>query len=160
MFNALTAWLQRGSRNEASVAGAPSALAFGPQTYFSGMLRCHNSIVLEGHVENSRIETDANIIITESARVTCNLSARIVSVRGQYTGTLVADRAEVLAGAQVNGHVHVNSIYIHEQATMNAEMFLLDAERRGLAEGPEEITTDVITRTSQHLLRPSPEIGT
>ena len=144
--------------------GAPqeapgTELVLGPDTWFSGHLRCRRTVIIEGAVENARIETSANIIIAETARAACDLSARIVSIRGVYHGTLTADRAEILQGAEVHGHVHVNTIYIDENAVMKAEMFLLGSTDPREQTSPNEITSDVITRTTDAQLRPPPEIG-
>ncbi len=158
MWKYLAAWLKREPNNLPDLLDEVD-IVFGPTAHFSGMLQCNSTVILEGYVENARIETAANIIIAESARVTCDVSARIVSIRGHYSGTLEADRAEILEGAQVNGHVHVNTIYIDDNAVMNADMYLLGAAPRVTTE-QTEITTDVITRTSGDALRPPPEIGT
>ncbi len=135
-------------------------LWLGPGTYFEGTLQCQSNVVLGGRVENSRIETSANILIAESAQVTAALSACIVSVRGQYAGNLVADRAEFLAGAHVAGQVHVNSIYMDEQARMDAALFLLDPDGSEAGLQVEEITADVVTRTVHGPSHPPVEIGT
>lgn len=134
-------------------------LVLGSGTWFTGHLRCRNTVIIEGTVENARIETSANIIIAEEARVGCDLSARIVSIRGVYNGTLTADRAEILQGAEVHGHVHVNTIYIDENAVMKAEMFLLGSADHRSQASTAEITSDVITRTTDAQMRPPPEIG-
>ena len=134
-------------------------LLLGPDTWFSGHLRCRNTVIIEGMVENALIETSANIIIAEDARVGSDLSARIVSIRGTYSGTLTADRVEILQGAEVHGHVHVNTIYIDENAVMKAEMFLLGSADHRPQASPTEITSDVITRTTDVQTRPPPEIG-
>ncbi len=157
MWKYIAAWLKPESDN---VPGIPDEadIVLGPKTYFAGMLQCNSTVILEGRVENARITTSANIIIAESAQATCDISARIVSIRGHYTGTLEADRAEILEGAQVNGQVHVNTIYIDDNAVMNAEMYLLGAATKEAIE-QTEITTDVITRTTGNALRPPPEIG-
>ena len=135
-------------------------LWLGPGTYFQGSLQCQANIVLGGLVANSRIETPANILIADSGHVTADLSACIVSVRGQYEGNIVADRAEILAGARVAGEIHVNSIYRDEEAVVDAELFLLETEGAESVQRPEEITTDVITRTVQGSPDPPVEIGT
>ncbi len=134
-------------------------LWLGPSTYFEGTLQCQSNIVLGGLVANSRIETSANILIAGSAHVTAALSACIVSVHGQYTGKLVADRAEFLAGAHVAGQVYVNSIYLDEHAVMDAALFLLEDEGPEAGQRPEEITSDVITRAVRPS-NPPVEIGT
>ncbi len=154
----MTAWFKQAPGPEHDRTDDEAEIVLGPTTYLSGLLRCTSTVILQGHVENARIETAANIIIVESAQVTGDVSARIVSIRGHYTGTLEADRAEILEGAQVNGHVHVNTIYIDDNAVMNAEMYLLGTATHVEAD-QTTITTDVVPRTPGNGLRPPPEIG-
>ncbi len=159
MFKAISRWWQK----EGAVAPELEAarnLWLGPNTYFQGTLQCQSNVVLCGPVANSRIETSANILIAEDARVMADLSACIVSVRGHFEGTLVADRVEILAGAHVAGKVHVNSIYLDEEAVLDAELFLLETAEGENIRRPEEITSDVITRTVQGAPNPPVEIGT
>lgn len=159
MLRSLTAWLNRGPNGRQGNL-EESELVLGPNAYFKGLLQCGDTIIIEGVVEDSRIETSANIIVAETAQVRCDFSARIVSIRGRYSGTLIADRAEILVGAEVDGQVHVNTIYIDENAVMNAEMYLLGTARETLGAATDEITTDVVTRTPGQVLKPPPEIGT
>ncbi len=160
MFKAFGKLWQKDRVADPAREAAPD-LWLGPGTYFEGTLQCQSNVLLGGLVAaNSRIETSANILIAESAHVTAALSACIVSVRGQYEGNLVADRAEFLAGARVAGQVHVNSIYMDEQARMDAELFLLEPEGSEAGQQSAEITPDVVTRTVHGPPNPPVEIGT
>ncbi|MCB0062840.1 MAG: polymer-forming cytoskeletal protein, partial [Caldilineaceae bacterium] len=68
------------------------------------------------------IETSANVILTEGARVQCDIIAKTVSIRGIYKGNLRADRVELLEGSQIYGALNVNSFYMDERVLMHAEL--------------------------------------
>jgi len=94
----------------------------GPRASFVGELRCDTSIRIDGAVEGGRIETAANVILTEAARVQCDIWAKTVSIRGLFRGVIHADRVELLDGSQVYGALHVNSIYMDEAVLLRAEL--------------------------------------
>ena len=94
----------------------------GPRASFRGNLNSDTSIRIDGAVEGGRIETPANVILTESARVQCDIVAKTVSIRGAYWGTINADRVELLQGSQVHGALHVNSFYMDEGVALRAEV--------------------------------------
>jgi cytoskeletal protein CcmA (bactofilin family) len=89
----------------------------GPRATYTGTLRSDTSIRVDGVVESGLLQTAANVILTETARVACEIHARTVSIRGRFNGIIHADRAELLAGCHVSGALYVNS-------------FLLEARRR------------------------------
>lgn len=159
MLKSMTNWWRR----DAPAAAMPAAddpLVLGRHSFFQGSLRSRSTVRIEGTVENAYIETAANIIIAESAQVSSQLSACIVSIRGRYHGHLVADRVEVLAGARVSGHMRVNNVYIDEQAVMDADMDMLHPGEARATDTSSEITTDVVTRIGARAPRPPVEIGT
>lgn len=159
MLKSMTNWWRR----DAPAAATPAddaPLVLDRHSFFQGSLRSRSTVRIEGTVENSYIETAANIIIAESAQVSSQLSACIVSIRGRYHGHLVADRVEVLAGARVSGHMRVNNVYIDEQAVMDADMDMLHPGEARAADASSEITTDVVTRIVDRAPRPPVEIGT
>jgi cytoskeletal protein CcmA (bactofilin family) len=78
----------------------------GPRATFSGTLRSETSVRIDGAVEGGLIETSANVILTEGARADCDISAKTVSIRGSYRGTIRADRVELLAGSTVAGAIY------------------------------------------------------
>ncbi len=94
----------------------------GPRASFRGNLTSDTSVRIDGAVEGGRIETPANVILTESARVQADLVAKTVSIRGAYWGTINADRVELLRGSQVHGALHVNSFYMDEGVALHAEV--------------------------------------
>jgi cytoskeletal protein CcmA (bactofilin family) len=114
---------------------APDAIEviIGPRATFSGNLRCDTSIRIDGAVESGHIETPANVVLTETARVQCDITARAVSIRGKYKGTIRADRAELLEGSQIFGALYVNSFFMDEGVLLRAELNI-----QGDGEEPEE----------------------
>lgn len=102
----------------------------GPQGSFRGELRCDASIRIDGTVTGGRIETAANVVLTEGAQVTCDISARTVSIRGVYRGTIEAGRVELLAGSQVYGVLNVNSFFMDEGVLLRAELNIRSAETK------------------------------
>jgi cytoskeletal protein CcmA (bactofilin family) len=118
MFN-----LNRGQRPE------PDAIEviIGPRATFSGALRCDTSIRIDGAVEAGHVETPANVVLTETARVQCDITARTVSIRGVYRGTIRADRVELLQGSQIYGSLYVNSFFMDEGVLMRAELNIQSA---------------------------------
>jgi cytoskeletal protein CcmA (bactofilin family) len=94
----------------------------GPRASFSGHLKCDASIRIDGAVEGGDIETPANVILTETARAECNISAKTVSIRGFYRGTIDANRVELLAGSQVYGVLNVRSFFMDDSVSLQAEL--------------------------------------
>jgi cytoskeletal protein CcmA (bactofilin family) len=101
----------------------------GPRAFFSGTLRSETSVRIDGTVEGGLIETTANVILTEGARVNCDISAKTVSIRGAYRGAIRADRVELLAGSVVAGAIYVNSFYMDDGVTLQAELNLRGSGR-------------------------------
>lgn len=96
----------------------------GPRATYSGSLRSDSSIRIDGVVESGLLETLANVILTEGARVNCEIRARNVSIRGYFDGIIRADRVELLAGCYVRGALHVNSFLLDEGATLEGELHM------------------------------------
>ena len=94
----------------------------GPRATFNGHLRSDTSIRIDGAVEGGHVETPANVILTESARVQCDITAKTVSIRGVYKGVLRADRVELLEGSQIYGALYVNSFYMDDGVMLRAEL--------------------------------------
>lgn len=96
----------------------------GPRATYNGSLRSDSSIRIDGVVESGLLETLANVILTEAARVNCEIRARNVSIRGYFDGVIRADRVELLAGCYVRGALHVNSFLLDEGATLEGELHM------------------------------------
>jgi cytoskeletal protein CcmA (bactofilin family) len=125
----------------------------GPRATFSGALRCDTSIRIDGAVEAGHIETPANVILTETARVQCDITARTVSIRGVYRGTIRADRVELLQGSQIYGGLYVNSFFMDDGVLMRAELNIQSAEvedEETLPPRPERTATIPIIRASRN----------
>lgn len=99
----------------------------GPRATFTGALHNDTSIRVDGVVEDGYLETPANIVLTETAQVHGELRCRTVSIRGRFTGTIHADRAELLSGCHVSGALYVNSFLMDEGALFDGELHMLDA---------------------------------
>jgi cytoskeletal protein CcmA (bactofilin family) len=114
-------------------------VVFGPRATFSGQLRCDGSVRLEGTVEGGRVETPANVLITESARIMADIDAKTVSIAGAYKGTIVADRVELLEGGRLWGTIKVRSFLLDEGAHFQGELIMQtdDAQEQILAARPE-----------------------
>ena len=94
----------------------------GPRASFNGNLRSDTSIRIDGAIEGGNLETPANVILTETARVQCDIIAKTVSIRGMYRGVIRADRVELLEGSQVHGALHVNSFFMDDGVLLRAEL--------------------------------------
>jgi cytoskeletal protein CcmA (bactofilin family) len=101
----------------------------GPRATFSGQLRCDGSIRLDGTVEGGLIETPANVLITDGARVVVDIKARTVSVAGAYKGTITADRVELLEGGRLWGTINVRTFLLDEGAHFQGQLVMQDAEQ-------------------------------
>ncbi len=99
----------------------------GPRSTFNGVLRSDTSIRIDGIVEAGLIETPANVIITESGQVFCDIQAKNVSIRGRFSGNLQAQRAELLSGSYVSGALHVDSILLDDGAVFDGELHMQGA---------------------------------
>ncbi len=110
--------LRRTQRPEADAI----EVIIGPRATFSGTLQCDASIRIDGAVDQGRLTTPANVILTETANVQCDIIAKTVSIRGQFNGVIQADRVEMLDGSQVQGVLNVNSFYMDERAVLRASV--------------------------------------
>lgn len=160
MFRKLGRNLRQVNSKESGEPDAGRGIWLEPGTFLQGRLRCRGTVVLEGTVTDSNIETSANILIAEGAKVDARLSASIVSIRGVFKGTLIADRVEILAGAHVAGNVHVNSVYQDEEAHVEARLTSLSSVGFASQQQFERITPDAVARLSDGPPQPPVEIGT
>jgi len=96
----------------------------GPRASFNGHLRCDGSIRLDGVVEGGSIETPANVIVTASAKVIADITARNVSVSGAVKGTITAERVELLDGGRIWGTVKAASFLLDEGGFLRGELVM------------------------------------
>lgn len=104
-------------------------VTLGARASFAGTLRSETSVRIDGSVAGGLIETPANVLITESARVVCEIVAHVVSIRGSFEGAIRADRVELLEGSQVAGLIHTASLYREDGAILTAEVRMRDGTR-------------------------------
>jgi cytoskeletal protein CcmA (bactofilin family) len=119
----------------------------GARATFSGNLQCDSSIRIDGTVEQGRIATPANVILTETANVQCDILAKTVSIHGQFKGVIQADRVEMLDGSQVQGVLNVNSFYMDETAILRATVNIRGetAPEVRLPQPPDQPAIPVVT---------------
>ncbi|MFZ1755663.1 MAG: polymer-forming cytoskeletal protein [Caldilineaceae bacterium] len=96
----------------------------GPRATYSGTLRSDTSIRIDGVMESGLLETPANVILTENARVYAEIRAGTVSIRGEFDGVIRAERAELLAGCRVSGMLFVKSFLLDDGATLDGELHM------------------------------------
>jgi len=103
-------------------------VVIGSRATFNGQLRCDGSVRLDGTVEGGLIETPGNVLISESGRVICDITARNVSVAGAYKGTITADRVELLEGGRMWGVINVRSFLLDDGAHFHGELVMQGGE--------------------------------
>ncbi len=128
-------------RRESRPAPDQIEVIIGSRATFSGQLRCDGSIRLDGTVEGGQVETPANVLITDGARVMADIQARTVSIAGAYKGTINADRVELLEGGRLYGTINVRSFLLDDGAHFEGQLIMQ------VDEAPEP------------LLAPRPEAG-
>lgn len=108
----------------------------GPRATFAGVMRSETSIRIDGMMEGGQIETPANVVLTEGARVQCDITAKTVSIRGMYRGVIRADRVELLSGSRVQGSLYVNQFYMDDGVVLEAELHMRGAGKPAPAAAP------------------------
>lgn len=103
-------------------------VVLGTRATFSGQLRCDGSIRLDGTVEGGQVETPANVLITDTARVMADIHARTVSIAGAYKGTIIAERVELLEGGRLWGTINVRSFLLDDGAHFEGQLIMQSDE--------------------------------
>ncbi|MNW31177.1 Polymer-forming cytoskeletal [compost metagenome] len=98
-------------------APVEAVLSYG--TTFTGTLHCHAPVRIEGVVHGSIASTDL-IIISESAIVTADVTARDIVIAGKLIGEIHAEQRLTLAStAEIHGNVIANSLIVFEGAILD-----------------------------------------
>ena len=124
----------------------------GPRATYNGVLRSDTSIRIDGVMESGMLETPANVILTENARVNAEIRARTVSIRGEFDGVIRADRAELLAGCHVSGVLFVKSFLLDDGAVLDGELHMQGVSQTTpppLAENPRPPIPHVSARSER-----------
>jgi cytoskeletal protein CcmA (bactofilin family) len=144
--------LRRTQRPEADAI----EVIIGPRATFSGTLQCDASIRIDGAVDQGRLTTPANVILTETANVQCDIIAKTVSIRGQFNGIIQADRVEMLDGSQVQGVLNVNSFYMDERAVLRAAVNIRGDAAQAQRPAPPPKAAIPVTPAQPALAPPQP----
>jgi cytoskeletal protein CcmA (bactofilin family) len=97
----------------------------GPNTNFTGHLKCDGNVRIDGVCEEGLIETVGNVIVSANAKVAADIVARNVSVSGAVSGKIKAsDRLEILSTGRVWGDVEVGSFLLDEDGYFRGQLVM------------------------------------
>jgi cytoskeletal protein CcmA (bactofilin family) len=97
----------------------------GPNTNFTGHLKCDGNVRIDGVCEEGLIETVGNVIVSANAMVSADIVARNVSVSGAVSGKIKAsDRLEILSTGRVWGDVEVGSFLLDEDGYFRGQLVM------------------------------------
>ncbi len=103
----------------------------GKDTYFKGTLKAKGLVRIDGEMEGD-VETDGDVIIGESGRVTLDLKARHVAIAGCFNGTIEAGgKLEVRSTGIVIGQIKTNGLVIDDGAGFSGSC---EMKRKGAPE--------------------------
>ncbi|MEA3459926.1 MAG: polymer-forming cytoskeletal protein [Chloroflexota bacterium] len=109
------------------VPSPPMETIIGPATEFKGELKSDGGIRIDGAYGGS-LETTGNVIISEGAKVTAEVTAHNISISGEVQGNIMADRVEVLSTGRVIGDVTVNSFLLDEGGHIQGKLIMKGTE--------------------------------
>jgi cytoskeletal protein CcmA (bactofilin family) len=90
-------------------------------TEIIGELRFRNTFRVDGRIKG-KVVSQAALIVGEKATIDADLDCGTVSIRGRVNGHVTGrERIEVLAGAQVRGHLSSPRLIIEEGAFFEGE---------------------------------------
>jgi cytoskeletal protein CcmA (bactofilin family) len=114
--------LSRGNKNPAL---DKIETIIGPNTNFTGHLKCDGNVRIDGVCEEGLIETVGNVIVSANAMVAADIVARNVSVSGAVSGKIKAsDRLEILSAGRVWGDVEVGSFLLDEDGYFRGQLVM------------------------------------
>lgn len=95
-----------------------------------GNFQGQGNIIIEGTLEGS-LRTDANIFISDRAKVVANVESKDVVVNGEVRGNIKAKSYLAIGGtAKIFGDVQYGEISIEKGATINGQLLMLAEENR------------------------------
>ena len=132
--------------SDAPVAEPSAALRtfIDPGASFEGKLRLNEDLLIECEFRGE-IESDARVIIGESAGVEAQIRAREVEIRGAVVGDVVATRQLTLrAGGRLHGAVETPCLEIEKHAFFNGSTTMVRPEvalrARAVEPEPSEVS--------------------
>ncbi len=116
----------------------------GSGVHLTGTLKDQSDIVVHGTVEGE-VKSDQNVIVGDSAKVKGPISALVVSVSGEVSGTIHAqDKLEIHPTGHVEGNIKTKDLIIHSGA-----YFAGKSEMTNGASEPAEVTSEMIEHTQE-----------
>lgn len=93
---------------------------------FRGSMSFKSSLKIKGFFEG-RIETDGHLIIGQEATVSANIKAGIVSINGNTSGSIKADKyIELFSKSKANCDIITPNIYIEKGSRFNGTCIMND----------------------------------
>ena len=93
----------------------------GQNAYFNGHLKCEGNLRIDGRCEGT-VEATGNIVIGEMSQIVAEVRAKNVSVSGSVTGTIYADRVDLLSTGRIEGDVIVDSFFLDEGGNIRGQV--------------------------------------
>jgi cytoskeletal protein CcmA (bactofilin family) len=95
-----------------------------------GNFQGQGNIIIEGTLEGS-LRTDANIFISDRAKVVANVESKDVIINGEVRGNIKAKNYLAIGGtAKIFGDVQYGEISIEKGAAINGQLLMLAEENR------------------------------
>lgn len=95
-----------------------------------GNFQGQGDIIIEGALEGS-IKTDANLFITDGAKVVANVESKDAVVNGEVRGNIKAHGYLALGGtAKIFGDIQYTELSIEKGAVVNGQLLMLVEEHR------------------------------
>ena len=86
---------------------------------FEGDLAFQDAVLVKGSLRG-RLESSADVYVSEQARVDAELVAEVVSIKGRVNGDVIARRKlELFASGRVGGSVHTPDLIVQSGAVFN-----------------------------------------
>lgn len=101
----------------------PMETIIGPTAEFKGQLKSDSGIRIDGVYEGN-LETIGNLIVSEKAKVTADITAHNISISGEIKGDVMANRVEILSTGRVVGDVTVNSFMLDEGGYIDGKLIM------------------------------------
>ncbi len=116
------------------IESRPPAGSLTPTIRIKGEITGHEDLLVEGEVQG-RIEiSDGSVIVGEKGRVTADIKAREIIVRGQLKGSLYGcERVQIAATGRVTGDVVAQRIAIEEGAVFRGKIEVGEIEEARVA---------------------------
>lgn len=104
---------------------------FAEDVEFDGELSFQDAVLVKGTLKG-KIESAADLYVSENAHVAAELTAEVVSVKGRLNGTIHARRKlELFSSGRIDGHVQTADLIIQSGAVLNGSCRMTEEDSRG-----------------------------